>query len=148
MSGVGKSNRDRQWSRVRLLEFAYTALVGGLTIGMIVYAMSDNPSDLVFWVVSGAALLAGLGIWTRQYQVLDELGRLRFLKSWAISGMISLTGLTWVLLWGCYEVFQRRAGGDLGFPDMFWPTCVAFFSGPIALGLTNLYLRRQDNREG
>ncbi|MDL2344002.1 hypothetical protein QOL99_07535 [Deinococcus sp. MIMF12] len=148
MSAAKKANRDRQWSRVRRVEFVYVAVMSVLIVGLFGYASLRPASDLVFWLVTGLTMLLGLGIWVRQYQVLDELGRLRFLKSWMVSGMVTLSSLTWALLWGIYEDVKRSGeAGTSGLPDVpFWFVYLSMLAGLVAMGLTNLYLRRQDER--
>lgn len=150
MSGVGRSNRDRQWVSIRRVEFVYVAVMSLLIIGLLVYAAFRPASDLAFWLVSGLTMLLGLGIWVRQYQVLDELGRLRFLKSWMVSGMVTLSGLTWALLWGIYEDVKRSGNTETSGPPAlsFWFVYLSLVAGLVTMGLTNLYLRRRDERGG
>lgn len=148
MSAVKKPGRDRQWANIRRVEFVYAAVTSVLLIGVFVYASFRPASDLVFWLVSGVAVLAGLGIWVRQYQVLDELGRLRFLKSWMVSGVVTLSGLTWALLWGAYQNVKLSGDGETSGPPSvpFWFVYLSLVAGLVTMGLTNLYLRRRDER--
>lgn len=147
MSAVGKSKRDRQWSSLRQTELIYTVLLIALGIGLFAYASSRPTSDLVFWLASGAALLVSLGLYVRQYQVLDELGKSRFLKSWAVSGVVTGSGLAWALLWGTYESVKLSGSETSATPNIpFWFIYLSLVAGLIGMGLTNLYLRRRDDR--
>lgn len=149
MSAVKKPSRDRQWTNVRRVEFIYVAVACALIIGLFVYASFRPTSDLVFWLVSGALLLVSLGIWVRQYQVLDERGKLRFLQSWAVSGVVTGSGLGWALLWGVYQDVKLSGSGETaGPPDLpFWFAYLSLVTGLVAMAFTNLYLRRRDARE-
>ncbi|GGL92883.1 hypothetical protein GCM10010840_33730 [Deinococcus aerolatus] len=150
-----QSKRDRQWSRIRWVEFAYAAALFVVVTGLFSYAALRPVSDVVFWVVSSVTMLLGVGIWVRQYQVLDELGKLRFLKSWMVSGVVTSSGLAWTLWWALYQSMkisgrtQTPGLPDLP-PDLLYLSLSASYlslvAGLLAMGLTNLYLRRRDER--
>ncbi|MBB6018840.1 hypothetical protein ACFP9V_23950 [Deinococcus radiopugnans] len=145
-----QSNRDRQWARIRWVEVAYSAMLLVVMIGLFGYASFRPASDLVFWLVSGVTLLAGLGLLARQYQVLDELGKLRFLKGLAVSGVITVSGLAWTLWWAAYQSVKLNGETqDLGSPALsFDAIYLSLLAGVIAMVVTQLYLRRRENSGG
>lgn len=150
MSAMKQSNRDRQWARIRWVEVAYSAMLVVVMIGLFGYASFRPASDLVFWLVSGVTLLAGLGLLARQYQVLDELGKLRFLKGLAVSGVITVSGLAWTLWWAAYQSVKLNGETqDLGSPALsFDAIYLSLLAGVIAMVVTQLYLRRRENSGG
>lgn len=150
MSAMKQSNRDRQWARIRWVEVAYSAMLLVVMIGLFGYASFRPASDLVFWLVSGVTLLAGLGLLARQYQVLDELGKLRFLKGLAVSGVITVSGLAWTLWWAAYQSVKLNGETqDLGSPALsFDAIYLSLLAGVIAMVVTQLYLRRRENSGG
>ena len=145
-----QSNRDRQWARIRWVEVAYSAMLLVVMIGLFGYASFRPASDLVFWLVSGVTLLAGLGLLARQYQVLDELGKLRFLKGLAVSGVITVSGLAWTLWWAAYQSVKLNGETqDLGSPVLSFDSIyISLLAGVIAMVVTQLYLRRRENNGG
>lgn len=150
MSAMKQSNRDRQWARIRWVEVAYSAMLLVVMIGLFGYASFRPASDLVFWLVSGVTLLAGLGLLARQYQVLDELGKLRFLKGLAVSGVITVSGLAWTLWWAAYQSVKLNGETqDLGSPALSFDSIyLSLLAGVIAMVVTQLYLRRRENSGG
>ena len=101
-----------------------------------------HPSEPLFWLISAAALVLGARLCWRRYQVQDEFGRLVFLKSWTISGFISMNGAGVLLLWGTYQ-------GTLPVTDLYpvlptislRPIHACLVAGLLATGISNLYLR-------
>ena len=150
MSAMKQSNRDRQWARIRWVEVAYSAMLLVVMIGLFGYASFRPASDLVFWLVSGVTLLAGLGLLARQYQVVDELGKLRFLKGLAVSGVITVSGLAWTLWWAAYQSVKLNGETqDLGSPVLSFDSIyISLLAGVIAMVVTQLYLRRRENNGG
>ena len=80
--------------------------------------------------------------------LIDELGRLRFLKSWMVSGMVTVSGLAWALLWGAYQSIKLSRGAETSGPPNvpFWFVYLSLIAGLVTMGLTNLYLRRREQR--
>lgn len=140
--------RDQQWSSIRRVEFIYMGVSLAALFALLILTTRRPTSDLFFWIVSGVVMLTGVMIWVRQYQVLDELGRLRFLKSWMVSGIVTLSGLTWALLWSVYQSIKQSGATPLStVPTLsFWFVYLSLVAGLVAMGLTNLYLRAQDER--
>lgn len=137
-----RNDREVAWKNIRVIELVYVVVFSGLFL----LGLRSRPSDLVFWVFSLAAFGGGALIFWRQYQVLDEFGKLRFLKSWMIGGMVMSNGLALLLLWILFNypdlAPQMRPPPEL-FRILFWGTYGSLIAGLLAMGLTNLYFRRQ-----
>lgn len=150
MSAVKQAKRDRQWAKLRWVEIAYGATLLVVMSGLFGYASFRPVSDLPFWLVSGVTLLAGLGLLARQYQVLDELGKLRFLKGLAVSGVITVMGLGWTLWWAAYQSVKLNGERQTpGLPSLSSDAIyVSLLAGVVAMVVTHLYLLRQENGGG
>lgn len=139
-----RNERESGWKNIRVIELIYVVVF----IGLFLLGLHYRPSALVFWVFSLVALGGGALIFWRQYQVLDELGRLRFLKSWMISGMVMSSGLGLLLAWIIFQgpgfVPQMNPSPEL-LQTLFWGTYASLVAGLLAMGLTNLYFRHQQS---
>lgn len=137
-----RNDREVAWKNIRVIELVYVVVF----VGLFMLGLRYRPSPLVFWLVSLAALGGGALIFWRQYQVLDELGKLRFLKSWMISGMVTSSGLSLLLVWIIFKYPdfspQMTPPPEL-FQIVFWGAYASLVAGLLAMGLANLYFRRR-----
>ena len=143
-----QNNRESAWKNIRLIELAYTIIF----IVSISIALIARLPSLITWSLIALSFALGGWIWWRQYQVLDEFGKLNFLKSWMACGIVTSCSLALVVFWELKELyscvyslseFNKRSSLTL-FPDVsFWVIFICMIAGLAAMGLTNLYLRRQ-----
>ena len=94
------------------------------------------------------ALIGAQAIWVWQLRVLDERARLRFLTSWMVTGMVVvnaviLSVLVSALLKLAFLVGNPARGLE-NIPAV--PLVASLTPFPVAMGLTNLYLRWRDGR--
>lgn len=138
------TRRERAWTASRTLELMY--MVVFLPLFFVGYWQRPLAA-WVYWSFAAAAALLGFWIWLRQYRALDELGQLRFMKSWMITGMVTSTGLATLI---CWAVLDTEKSADLltDLPaDMSFSAAYAvLLLGLLAMGLTNLVLNRGDSR--
>ena len=143
-----QNNRENAWKNIRLIELAYMIIF----IVSISIALIARLPSLVTWSLIALSFALGGWIWWRQYQVLDEFGKLNFLKSWMACGIVTSCSLALVVFWELKEFydhtynlneFNEKSSLTL-FPDVsFWVIFICMITGLVAMGLTNLYLRRQ-----
>ena len=143
-----QNNRESAWKNIHLIELAYTIIF----IVSISIALIARLPSLITWSLIALSFALGGWIWWRQYQVLDEFGKLNFLKSWMACGIVTSCSLALVVFWELKELYSRvyslsefnkRSSLTL-FPDVsFWVIFMCMIAGLATMGLTNLYLRRQ-----
>lgn len=143
-----QNNRESAWKNIHLIELAYTIIF----IVSISIALIARLPSLITWSLIALSFALGGWIWWRQYQVLDEFGKLNFLKSWMACGIVTSCSLALVVFWELKEFYSRvyslsefnkRSSLTL-FPDVsFWVIFMCMIAGLATMGLTNLYLRRQ-----
>ena len=143
-----QNNRESAWKNIHLIELAYTIIF----IVSISIALIARLPSLITWSLIALSFALGGWIWWRQYQVLDEFGKLNFLKSWMACGIVTSCSLALVVFWKLKEFYSRvyslsefnkRSSLTL-FPDVsFWVIFMCMIAGLATMGLTNLYLRRQ-----
>ena len=143
-----QNNRESAWKNIHLIELAYTIIF----IFSISIALIARLPSLITWSLIALSFALGGWIWWRQYQVLDEFGKLNFLKSWMACGIVTSCSLALVVFWELKEFYSRvyslsefnkRSSLTL-FPDVsFWVIFMCMIAGLATMGLTNLYLRRQ-----
>ena len=143
-----QNNRESAWKNIHLIELAYTIIF----IVSISIALIARLPSLITWSLIALSFALGGWIWWRQYQVLDEFGKLNFLKSWMACGIVTSCSLALVVFWELKEFYSRvyslsefnkRSSLTL-FPDVsFWVIFMCMIAGLAAMGLTNLDLRRQ-----
>jgi hypothetical protein len=134
-----RNNRESAWRNIRLIELLYTVIFGAL----LILGLKFKFTEPVFWTFG--TLASGLGgwIWWRQYQVLDEFGQLVFLKSWMANGIVTSTSVSLVLLRTLMSSnVPFTSGAAASVPVPIWWFYVCLIAGLVAMGLTNLYLRR------
>lgn len=147
-AAIPQNNRESAWKNIRLIELAYTIIF----IVSISIALIARLPSLITWSLIALSFALGGWIWWRQYQVLEEFGKLNFLKSWMACGIVTSCNLALVVFWELKELYSRvyslsefnkRSSLTL-FPDVsFWVIFMCMIAGLAAMGLTNLYLRRQ-----
>ena len=143
-----QNNRESAWKNIHLIELAYTIIF----IVSISIALIARLPSLITWSLIALSFALGGWIWWRQYQVLDEFGKLNFLKSWMACGIVTSCSLALAVFWELKEFYSRvyslsefnkRSSLTL-FPDVsFWVIFMCMIAGLATMGLTNLYLRRQ-----
>ena len=144
-----QNNRESAWKNIRLIELAYMIIF----IASISIALIAHLPGLITWSLIALSFALGGWIWWRQYQVLDEFGKLNFLKSWMACGIVTSSSLALMIFWKVKEFYDHigsshKLGGNRSslplFPDVsFWVIFTCMIAGLVAMGLTNLYLRRQ-----
>lgn len=144
------TRRERAWTASRALELIYTFVFTALFI----IGYWQRPSAAwVYWGFAAAATLLGFWIWIRQYRALDELGQLRFLKSWTVAydkswtvaGMVTSTGLATLIGWA---VLNTEQSAELPTNMPFFAAYAVLLLGLLAMALTNWVLNRGDSRHG
>lgn len=133
------NRRERQWRNVRIWEWALniTAIFG------LIIVINNHAPAAIFWTAITLTGIAGCLLIWRQYQVLDEYGKLRWLKSYfAMSGIYAL-GLSGILLWSMWA--NVNTGSMSNIP--FWPLYILLIAGAIASWATWHYLGWRDSRE-
>lgn len=136
---MSKARRDRQIDRTRQIEWGYY----GLSLVAIMAALILRAPPALFWSLVALSMVAGFGVWALQYRAMDELSRLRFLKSWALSGLLTSTALGLLMLWSVFGLDPEN--GALPALPALSVYGVLVLSMLVA-SITNLYLRRQDDR--
>lgn len=102
------SQLERRFRRLQWAEALWTVLmiVGFVLMIRVSFALLLFAAYMLLFLVGG-----GWFYW-RQYHTLDELGRLRWLKSQMMLGMVLSFGLGGLLLW---EIWQGSGSGQVTF---------------------------------
>lgn len=133
------TRQERRWQRTRALELGMTLL---LIVAFIVLNGRWMTAPLFGAFMAVFSLLTA-GLLHRQYRVLDELGRLRWLKSYLSMAAVYSLGLAGLVLW---SVWQAGAGPEM--PSLpFYAVFTVMIAGGLASWATWHYLGWRDARE-
>lgn len=145
MNASKRSRRDRLWQRTNLLVLGYSAVF----IVLIQYVLTAPVSAALKWGVIAAAVVSGQALWLRQYRVLDELGKQRFLKGFMVGCMVLGNGVVVVLLYGVIRYQSQIVASPLRndpLADLFWLLYALLVLFALTMTLTTAYLRWRDSR--
>lgn len=135
------TRRDRQFSQMRHLELLFIIVC----IALFLLAARFPTNFGAHWVLMTAALIGGQFIWFRQYRVLDERARLRFLKAWMVTGMFLSNAVALLLLWSFLSMMNTPGIQPNTLPPLpFWPVYLALVGSMLIMWATNRYLRWKD----
>lgn len=133
------TRQERRWQRTRALEL-------GLTVLIVVAFTALNGRWMtapLFGAFMAVFALLTAGLMRQQYRVLDELGRLRWLKSYLSMAAVYSLGLAGLVLWA---VWQAGAGAEP--PSLpFYAVFAVMVAGGLASWGTWHYLGWRDSRE-
>ncbi|TSA83053.1 hypothetical protein FNU79_13130 [Deinococcus detaillensis] len=130
------TRRERAWTASRTLELIYMIVF----VALFFVGYWQRPLDAwVYWSVAAAATMSGFWIWIRQYRALDELGKLKFMKSWMVAGMVTSTGLSALIGW---TIFNAERSVSVPPSLSFMAAYGVLMLGLLAMALTNWILNR------
>lgn len=132
-----KSRREQQLDKTRRVEWAYYALA--FVIGLSASVFHLTPRTLTMLMLP--LFLLGFPLWLWQYRALDELGRLRFIKSWAFSGIVTSLGLSLVLAWETFKL-DKPQQVQISLDTIL----IILILSAASASLSNVYLRKQEER--
>ena len=135
------TRRDRQFSQMRRLELLFIIVC----IALFLLAARYPTNFGAHWTLMTASLIGGQFIWFRQYRVLDERARLRFLKAWMVTGMFLSNAVALLLLWSFLSMMNTPGIQPNTPPPLpFWPVYLALVGSMLIMWATNRYLRWKD----
>lgn len=135
-----KTKREQKVNKTRWAEWIYYAI----SMPMFVFLYNSSASWTVIFSFISAVLLIGFVLWIWQYRSLDELGQLRFMKSWMFSGISTLL----VLGVGLILALPNAMSEGKSVPMVsIWIPYGALIFGAVSASLCNFYLRWQEGRE-
>lgn len=139
-----KSRREQQLDRTRLWEWIYYVACA-VAFGV---AFALKASSAVMAALFAAVLIFGCLIWLVQYQVNDELGRLRIMKSWAVVGVVNMLALCGLVGWGALRLLSAEKNVSVEHLSVsFWLVYLLLVLDAFVLPGTVAYLKWQDERE-
>ena len=131
------TRQEKRWQRVRPLEVVLTLLL----IAAFSVLNSGRMTAPLFAAFMTVFALLTAGLMRRQYRVLDELGRLRWLGSYLSMAFVYSLGLSGLVLWSIWQ-----AGGGQPPGVSFNAVFAVLVAGGLASWGTWHYLGWRDSR--
>lgn len=97
------TRREKQWRKLRVLEYIWVAL---MVLGFVSLMGGNFPAPL-FWGYLFLFTVGGFLFYRQQYLALDELGRLRWLKSQTVTALVLSLGVGTLMLWAIWQKSEQ-----------------------------------------